>query len=154
MAVLLLYAAYGFHAGLLGQGIRHAQFFSVTWQAFGMRHAYQRVLAQIAVSGPALMTAVPAALIVYFTWRRTRYFGNTAPLLISVVFLILGVGTPHSLGGGFQLMAVPLLLVFVSGIAADLLETRQRSIVSACVWGLLAANALWNLMELARVGRG
>jgi hypothetical protein len=50
-------------------------------------------------------------------------------------------------------MAAPFLFVFVAGIAADLLETRQRDLVKACVWGLLVANALWNLAELARVGR-
>jgi hypothetical protein len=43
--------------------------------------------------------------------------------------------------------------VFVAAIAADLLETPKRDLVLACVWGLLLANALWNLAELARVGR-
>jgi hypothetical protein len=43
--------------------------------------------------------------------------------------------------------------VFVAGIAADLLETRRRELAMACIWGLLLANALWNLAELARVGR-
>jgi hypothetical protein len=43
--------------------------------------------------------------------------------------------------------------VFVAGIAADLLETRHHDLVQACVWGLVVANALWNLAELARVGR-
>jgi hypothetical protein len=50
-------------------------------------------------------------------------------------------------------MAAPFWFVFVAGIAADLLETRHRELVRASVWGLLAANALWNLAELARVGR-
>jgi hypothetical protein len=41
--------------------------------------------------------------------------------------------------------------LFVSGLVADLLETRQRSLVLACVSGLLAAYAIFSLMELARV---
>ena len=49
-------------------------------------------------------------------------------------------------------MAVPFLFVFVAGIAADLLETRHREIALAAIWGLLVANAAWNLWELARVG--
>jgi hypothetical protein len=61
---------------------------------------------------------------------------------------------PHYPGAGFLLMTVPFLFVFVAGVGADLLETRQRGAVMACIWGLLMANALWNLMELARVGRG
>jgi len=47
---------------------------------------------------------------------------------------------------------VPFLFVFVSGIAADLLESRHKNLVTACVWGLLVANAAWNTWELARAG--
>jgi hypothetical protein len=73
--------------------------------------------------------------------------------MIAALFLLFGLGTPHYPGFGFQLMAVPFLFVFVAGITADLLETRHRELVKACVWGLLLANAFWNLAELARVGR-
>jgi hypothetical protein len=73
--------------------------------------------------------------------------------MIAALFLLLSLGTPHYPGFGFQLLAAPFLFVFVAGIAADLLETRQRDLVMACVWGLLLANALWNLKELSRVGR-
>jgi hypothetical protein len=154
VALLLLFAAYGFRFEWFSQGLRHARFFQITWQAFATKWSYQRLLGQIGQAGPALLVTFPAALIVYFMWPRSRYFGNTAPLLVSVLFLILGVGMPHYPGAGFLMMAVPFLFVFVAGIAADLLETHQRAAVMACIWGLLLANALWNLMELARVGRG
>jgi hypothetical protein len=68
------------------------------------------------------------------------------------VFQALGLGTPHYPGLGFQFMAVPFVFVFVAGIAADLLESRHRQVALAAVWGLLVANAAWNLWELARVG--
>ena len=119
-----------------------------------MAGAYHQVLAQLGQSSPALVLALPVALITYFFWPRARYFGNTAPLLVATLFLILGVGTPHFPGLGFQLMAIPFLFVFVAGIAADLLETRFRQLAQAAVWGLLAANAAWHLWELARAGRG
>lgn len=154
VALLLLFAAYGCRFGWFWLGIRHAHFFQMTWQAFATKWSYQRMLGQIGQAGPALLVTFPAGLIVYFMWPRSRYFGNTAPLLVAVLFLVLGLGMPHYAGAGFLLMAVPFLFVFVAGIAADLLESRQRGAVMACVWGLLLANALWNLMELARVGRG
>jgi len=132
--------------------MRHARFFGITWQAFLTPATYLRILAQVGQSGPALLVAIPVALIAYFAWRRPRYFGNTAPLMIAILFLLFSLGTPHYPGFGFQLIAVPFWFVFVAGIAADLLETRQRDPVKACVWGLLVANALWNLAELARVG--
>jgi hypothetical protein len=153
VAFVLLFASYLFRPRVFWQGMLHARFFGITWQAFLAPGTYVRIPAEIGQSGPALLVAFPAALIAYFAWRRPRYFGNTAPLMITALFFFFSLGTPHFPGFGFQLMAVPFLFVFVAGIAADLLETRHRDLVMACVWGLLAANALWNLVELARVGR-
>jgi hypothetical protein len=152
IALLLGYAAYFFHAPAFWQGIRHASFLGISAKAYAMPQAYHQVLAQLGQSSPALVVALPVALITYFVWPRTRYFGNTAPLLVAVLFLALGMGTPHYPGLGFQFMAIPFLFVFVAGIAADLLETRYREIALAAIWGLLAANAAWNLWELARIG--
>jgi hypothetical protein len=153
VAFVLLLASYLFRPGVFWQGIRHARFFGITWQAFLMPGTYMRILTQIGQSGPALLLAIPVVLVVYFVWRRPRYFGNTAPLMITVLLLVFSLGTPHYPGFGFQLMATPFLFVFVAGIAADLLETKRRDLVTACVCGILLANALWNLAELARVGR-
>jgi hypothetical protein len=153
VAFLLLLASYLFRPSVFWQGMPHARFFGITWHAFLLPATYIRMLAQIGQSGPALLLAIPATLITYFVWRRPRYFGNTAPLMIAALFLIFSLGTPYYPGFGFQLMAAPFLFVFVAGIAADLLETRHHDLVQACVWGLVVANALWNLAELARVGR-
>lgn len=152
VALLLLFAAYGFHAAIFWQGIRHARFLGVTWQAFAMAGAYRQVLGELAQAGPALLVALPVTLIAYFAWPRPRYFGNAAPLLVGVFFLALGVVTPHYPGAGFRLLAIPFLFVFVAGVAADLLETRQRSSAMACVGGLLTAGALWNILQVLRVG--
>ena len=152
IAILLCYSSYFFHARAFWQGILHASFLGISWKAYAMPQAYHQVLAQLGQSSPALVVALPVALTTYFSWPRTRYFGNTAPLLVAVLFLVLGLGTPHYPGLGFQFMAVPFLLVFVAGIAADLLESRHRQIALAGVCGLILANAAWNLWELARVG--
>jgi hypothetical protein len=152
IALLLGYASYFFHARAFWQGMLHASFFGVSWKAYAMPEAYRQLLAQLGQSSPALVVALPVALATCFVWPRTRYFGNAAPLLVAVVFLALGLGTPHYPGLGFQFMAVPFVFVFVAGIAADLLESRHRQVALAAVWGLLVANAAWNLWELARVG--
>jgi hypothetical protein len=154
IALLLLLASYGFRPTEFWQGMRHARFLEILWPAFGMLGAYRQAAANLGQISPALVLALPVVLMVYIAWPRTRYFGNTAPLLVSVLFLLLALATPHYPGWGFLLMVVPFLFVFVAGIFADLLETRHRSLVMACLWGLLAANALWSLTELARVPRG
>jgi hypothetical protein len=151
IALLLWYASYFFQARAFWQGMLHASFLGISWSAYTMPGAYRQVLAQLGQASPALVVALPVALITYFSWRRARYFGNTAPLLVAVLFLALAIGTPHYPGLGFQFMAVPFLFVFVAGIAADLLETRHRQITLAAILGLLVASAAWNLWELARV---
>ncbi|HXP16576.1 MAG TPA: hypothetical protein VN868_05710, partial [Terriglobales bacterium] len=112
------------------------------------------VLAQLGQTSPALVVALPIGLITYCSWSRVRYFGNSAPLLVAALCLVLALGSPHYPGLGFQLIAVPFLFVFVAGIAADWLETRHREMALAGVWGLLLAAAVWNLWELVHAGRG
>src|SRR5271169_492769 len=63
IAFLLLFACYLFRPGLFWQGIRHARFFGITWPAFLMPETYMRILAQTGQSGPALLLAIPLALI-------------------------------------------------------------------------------------------
>jgi hypothetical protein len=152
IALLLGCASYFFHAHDFLEAVRHASFFGISWKAYAMPEAYHQVAAQLGQSSPALVVALPVALITYFAWPRARYFGNTAPLLVAVLFLALGLGAPHFPGLGFQFMALPFVFVFVAGIAADLMETRYREIALASIWGLLAANAAWSLWELARTG--
>jgi hypothetical protein len=151
LATLLLFASYFFHPGAFVAGLRHANFFDLTWRGFAMRGAYQQVISQLAQSSPALMIAGPAALVTDLAWPRARYFGNHAPLLVAAVFLFLAIAMPHHPGLGFQFLAIPFLFVFVSGVTADLLETRYRSLVMASVWGLLLAQAIWNVWELAGI---
>jgi hypothetical protein len=153
LACVLLWAAYGLDVHAFAQGFRHANMWTVTWQAFVVPNVYFRVFFEISRGGPAFVIALlPIALAVYVGWRRSRYFGNTAPLLIAGLFVVFAVGTPHYPGLGFALMSVPFLFVFVAGIAADLLETRQRPVIAAAIWGLLLADAVWHLIALARVG--
>jgi hypothetical protein len=150
IGALLLFASYGFRGGDFLDGMRSAKF-GVTSQAFAMSGAYQRVAALIAQMSPTLVLAFPVAILVFALWPRTRYFGNTAPLLVAAVFLVMAVGTPHYPGLGFEFVALPFVFVFVAGVFTDLLETRWRTLVMACIWGLLGANAMWNLLQLARI---
>ncbi len=151
---LLLFATYFFRPAAIWEGMKHASFLPLSPTALTMPQAWREVGAQLGQSSPALVLALPAAVITYIVWPRARYFGNTASLLVAAVFLSMAVGTPHDSGLGFQFVAIPFLFVFVAGIAADLVETRRRQLALAGVWGLLVANAVWNLWELARAGLG
>jgi hypothetical protein len=153
IAFLILFSSYFFHARSFGQGMAHAYWLEASWRSAQMPGAYLQVVREIAESGPVLIVLLPASVAVYLAWGRTRYFGNSTPLIVAGLFLALRVLSPHQAGSIFSLAAIVFLLVFVAGIAADLLETRWRDLAVSVFAGLLAANALWNLVGLARIAR-
>jgi hypothetical protein len=153
IAMILLFASYFFNSALFLQGMKHARFVDVTWPSLVRPAAYRQLLKEVAGSGPVLVLLFPATLVIFMLWRRARYFGNAAPLVMAVLFLVERVLSPHASGAVFSLTAVVFLFVFISGIVSDLLENKSLESVSAVLVGLVAANALWDLVGLARIGR-
>jgi hypothetical protein len=151
---VLLFAAYFFHPQAFAESMRRAAFWGATWRAFAIPGVYRYLAERIVFACPALVVAMPVALATYAAWRRTRYFGNTAPLSVAVLFLVLGMAHPHVAGAGFLLASVPFLFLFVAGVLADLMETSYRPVVTAGIIGLLAANTVWSLIALGRVRLG
>ena len=151
VAGILLFGIYFFHPRAFAESLRHAEFWGTTWRGFAVLGVYKQVALQIVRACPAMMLVLPASVATYAVWARTRYFGNTAPLLVAVLFLALGISHPDLAGAGFLLAAMPFLFVFVAGILADLLETSYRPLVSAAVAGILLAYVAWSLLSLARV---
>jgi hypothetical protein len=151
IGLLLLFATYFCLPCAFVDSMRHAIFWGATWRGFTVPAVYKQVALQIGRACPALALALPVAIVTYAVWPRTRYFGNTAPLLVAVLFLGLGMAHPHLAGAGFLLGAIPFVFLFVSGVLADLMETRYRLLVTACIFGMLVAYGLWSLLALARV---
>jgi hypothetical protein len=154
LAAALLFATYFFHLYAFSESMRHASFWGATWESFTVRAVYRQVALEILRACPALALLLPVTITTYILWRRTRYFGNTAPGLIALLSIALGMAHPHLAGAGFLLASVPFILIFVSGVLADLMETPARPQVTASVGGLLVAYILWNLLALAQVPRG
>jgi len=154
VAIVLLFATYFFHPHAFARGVQHADFWGATWRGFTVFGVYKEVARQIARACPALALALPVAIVTYALWRRTRYFGNTSPLLVAVAFVLLGMAHPHSAGAGFLLAAVPFLFVFVSGVLADLLETTYRPVIAACILMLLLTYIARTVLALAQVPAG
>jgi hypothetical protein len=151
---VLLFAFYFFHLRAFADSMHHAAFWVTTWRGFTVPGVYRQVAVRMGRACPALALALPLTLVTYAAWPRTRYFGNTAPLLVAVLFLALGMAHPNVAGAGFLLAAVPFLFLFVSGVLADLLETRYRPLIGACVLGMMAAYVAWSLVNLAQVPKG
>lgn len=129
----------------MAEGLRHARFLPATPAALAMPESYLSVLERLTRTSPALLILLPLAWLTIAAWPRARYFGNLAPLLISLLLLGLGVMSPHQPGMTLELAAMPILFVFIAGVLADLLETRYRQWVLGAVVGILMAHAMWSL---------
>ena len=151
---VLFFGCYFFHPHAFAESIRRAEFWGATWRGFTVPGVYKQVAVEIGRACPALALAFPVAAATCAAWPRTRYFGNTAPLLVGALFVVLGMAHPHIAGAGFLLAAVPFLFIFVAGVLADLIETRYRSLVTACVVAVLATYIVRTLIDLAQVPPG
>lgn len=154
LGFLLLFGMYFFHPHAFSESLRTAEFWGATWRGFTFLNVYKQVGIQIIRACPALVLGLPVTLATYAVWRRTRYFGNTAPLLMAILFILLAMAHPHIAVSGFFLAAIPFLLVFVSGVLADLLETSYRPLILACTLAMLITYVARTLLALAEVPKG
>jgi hypothetical protein len=151
---IFLLAFYFFQTHAIRESWHHAIFWDATLQGFSVAGVYKHVASQICNACSALTFAFPVAIVTYIVWPRTRYFGNTAPLFVAVLFLGLAMAQPHLGGAGFLLASIPFLFIFVSGVLADLFETRYRPVIVASVLALLLTYVARTLLALAEVPRG
>ncbi|HEY6272117.1 MAG TPA: glycosyltransferase family 39 protein [Terriglobales bacterium] len=87
--------------------------------------------------GYVLIGLFIAALATWGSWRRARYFGNTAPLLTAFATVLLFTLVP-SLRIWDAVLGLSFLFLFIGGVAADLLETsRGRLVAAALTAGIL-----------------
>jgi ABC-type phosphate transport system permease subunit len=90
---------------------------------------------------PAVLVLLLVSLVTYLFWKRARYFGNTAPLLIWAGLLYFAMVTPTALLA--SVWALPIVFVFVGGIWADLVETRHKLWLAGVLLLLLVENAYY-----------
>jgi hypothetical protein len=153
---LLFLGMHFFHLHAFRESVRHAVVWEFHWNAFAALGVYKLRATQIGRACPAFVILLPVTLSTYLLWPRTRYFGNTAPLLVAVLFFILAMANPHPSGDGFLLAAIPFLFIFVAGVLADLLEVESpyRPAILASVLVLLLTYMARTLVALAHVPRG
>ena len=151
---LLFFGVYFLHAHSFLGSMRHAVFWGFAWRGFALPSGYKQVVVQIGRACPAFAILLPVTLVTYGLWPRSRYFGNTAPLVVAGLFVLLAIAHPHTGGAGFLLAATPFLFIFASGVLADLLETSYGAEILACVLAVLITNAARTLIALAQVPHG
>ncbi len=137
-AFVLLFACYGFSAdafsylfrsdaGQLGFSLAPAHRFFWSW------------------SNAGITVAACAAVLLYLGLRKTLYFGNTAPLLTTLLLLaLITVGVPSAP----WLWAFPFLLTFIAGVFADAYDTPRRRLALAAGAAVILLQAVFCFLSL------
>jgi len=91
------------------------------------------------------IAALTVALVLYVFVPRSRYFGNTTPLL--VVFFLVPLATTQ-IASSPWLWALPFVFTFIAGVFADAMETKSRKLYLALTATILLAQATLCLLSL------
>jgi hypothetical protein len=149
IAALLVYASYNFTPRAMEYGVYLPQWFRYS-PAEARAALFQSSDVFLSRLSAAVETLFLFALATYLAWKRTRYFGNTAPLIIFAIVVYVGLVTPLALLA--SIWCLPFLFIFIGGIFADLLETKYRSWAVAALAVMIAEQAWFCWWMISRAG--
>jgi len=137
-ALILVFVCYGFSPDAFSYLFRSSAGF--LWFS---RDPAERFFTSLPNAGVVIATA--ASLILYMGLRRSRYFGNTSPLLCAVLlFFLVTTGVPASP----WLWAQPFLLAFIGGVMADAYEGPRPRLALAAGGAVILGQAVFCLLSL------
>jgi hypothetical protein len=155
IAAVLLLAFYGFHPAAFAHSLREAEWFQLVPGRLELIKNYRLVGEFFLQAGLGPLVLIAGSLVTFFVWGRTRFFGTAAPLITAGVLILAALETGYISGLLFLFVALPFLILFVSGVAVDLLESRYGIFANALVVGALIANAtldVYGLLQLRHIG--
>jgi len=97
-----------------------------------------------------ILVAAGVAAVLYAGVKRSRYFGNTSPLLM--LLAIAPLVTTQVVSAPW-LWALPFLFTFIGGVFADALETKYRKLFLLLTGTVLATQAVECLSALPMLAR-
>jgi hypothetical protein len=137
-ALLLVFACYGFSPDAFSYVFRSEAGF--LWVSLDPA---KRFFSGLGNAGITLASG--AALVLYLGLRKSRYFGNTAPLLCALIlFPLLLTGTQ----GSPWLWALPFLLTFVGGVFADAYEGPRGRMALIAGGAIVLLQAVFCVLSL------
>jgi hypothetical protein len=137
-ALIILFACYGFSPDAFSYVFRSAAGF--LWFSFDPMRRFFSTLGNAGIT-----VATGAALALFVGLKRSRYFGNTTPLICALVLMVLVMtgaqGTPW-------LWALPFLVTFVGGVLADAYESPQERLALAAGGAIVLLQAVFCILSL------
>ena len=97
------------------------------------------------LSNAGITVASAAGLLLYLGLRKTLYFGNTTPLLATLLLMAsITTGVP----GAPTLWGLPFLLTFIGGVFADAYESPRGKLALAASAALVLLQAVFGVLSL------
>jgi Dolichyl-phosphate-mannose-protein mannosyltransferase len=149
-AVIFLFT-YGFHLATIGTALASSHLTQFNLQSYAATVTWAW-LATFFIRQQATVTLLLAiSLVTFAAWKRARFFGTTAPLLVFAILLLVGTGSSAQGALPFYLMALPFAFVFIAGVLTDLLESRHAPLSLGLVLGVLIGHIVIGISGLLRM---
>jgi hypothetical protein len=137
-ALALVFACYGFSPDAFSYVFRSAAGF--LWVSVDPARRFFSTMANAGIT-----VAAVSAAVLYLGLRKSRYFGNTAPLLCFLALMLLVMtGVP----GSPWLWSLPFLLTFVGGVFADAYEGPRGRLAMAAAGAIVLLQAVFCVLSL------
>jgi cell shape-determining protein MreD len=140
-ALMLVFACYGFSPDAFSYVFRSGAGF--VWFSLDSARRFFSTLGNVGIT-----CAGSAGCLLYLGVRKSRYFGNTVPLICFLVLMVLVMtGAP----GSPWLWSLPFLLTFIGGVFADAYETSRGRVAMAAGAAVVGLQVVFCWLSLAGV---
>jgi hypothetical protein len=137
-ALVVVFACYGFSQEAFSYLFRSAAGF--LWVSLDPARRFFSTLANAGIT-----VAAAAAVMLYLGLRRSRYFGNSVPLICALILVALTMtGAP----GAPWLWALPFLLTFIGGVFADAYEGPNGRLAMGAAGAIVLLQAVFCVLSL------
>ncbi len=151
VGLVLVSALYGFNLVAYGKALRAADWLEVGSSEFVSQGFSWTASDFFRGNGLGLPILTAVTLVTFVVWKRTRFFGTAAPLLVTILLFSIAFRMQYA-AFSFMFAALPFLMLFMAGVSADLLEGRFALAANAVVFGVLIANAMIDIYGLLNLG--
>jgi hypothetical protein len=140
-AVLFVFLCYNLSADAFSYVFRSAD--ALLWLSLDPAKRFFATLGNAGIT-----VAAAASSLLYLGVRRSRYFGNTTPLLCALMlFGLVMTGAP----GSPLLWGLPFLLTFAGGVFADAYESPRGRMAMAAGAAIVLLQAVFCVLSLPRL---
>lgn len=153
VGLVLLLGVYSLRPSVFGEALRTANWIEFSPAEVSSKSVLTLLGLYFVQNGLGTLILLVVSLLTFAAWRRARYFGNTAPLIVALLLIASGLLMQHFAGLVFLFVALPFLMLFMAGLSADLLETKYAVFANAVIVGVLIANAVVDIGGLLQLSR-